>query len=286
MKISLRLCLVPLFLIAICCPLFAGDVRIGLVSYWPFETVNGNTTPDLAFGNHLVLNNMTVANIDPNGARSNAFSFNGSTQFLGMAHTNNATLTNNLGLPIYSLKRYTVMFWAKGAAGQNNKVVFSEGTSNTASGLFLIGTRNGTTGTPAGGLNASIRTAGGTTILPNTLSAAPAFDGLWRQITWVDDAGTVKVYIDGVLDLAAYNYTQSSIAFNTIAVGALIRTNVGNFFAGSIDEVALWERTLSKSEIDEVRTNGLVTPIPVFAPTITTQPASPTNHVGDWVFLS
>jgi hypothetical protein len=263
---------------------FADDVRNGLVSYWPFDTVNGNTTPDLAFGNDLVLVNSPTSGA---GFRGQAFSFNGSSQYIGMVHTNDATFTNNMGLPIYSAKRYTVMFWVKGAAAQNNKVVFAEGTTNTQNGLFLIGTRNGTTATPAGGVNASIRTAGGTTILNNTLSTGVAFDTAnWHQVTWVDDAGTAKLYIDGTLDSVSYNYAQSPIAFNAISIGALVRSNVANYFAGSVDEVALWERTLSKSEIDEVRNNGIATPIPVFAPTLTTQPASVTNHVGDWTVFS
>ena len=44
----------------------AADVREGLVSYWPFETVSGdNTTPDLSFANHFALNNLFATDLGP-----------------------------------------------------------------------------------------------------------------------------------------------------------------------------------------------------------------------------
>ncbi|MEO5803844.1 MAG: LamG-like jellyroll fold domain-containing protein [Verrucomicrobiota bacterium] len=262
-------------------PLSGADVRVGLVSYWPLDSVDATTTADFGFGNHLVLNNMGSTNLvaSPHGM---ALTFNGSSTYLGMVHTNDpATLTNNLGLPIYSAKRYTVMAWVKGAAAQNNRVVFAEGSSSSGNPFLLVGTRNGTVATPSGGVNASIRPNSTTPILPNTLSSNIAFDDNWHHIAWVDDNGVGKMYIDGLLDAAVYNYTPATFNLNTISVGALLRTTVANFFSGTIDEVALWERALTQAEIQEVVANGIVTPIPVFAPTITSFSDAKTNYPGD-----
>jgi hypothetical protein len=113
---------------AILCFNAQADVRQGLVSYWPMDTVNGNVTPDLAFGNHLVLNNLTAANLVP-GKRGSAFQLNGTSQYLGMVHTNNAEMTNNAGLPIYSAKRFTVSMSEHEMAQAPARRIFSSGLS-------------------------------------------------------------------------------------------------------------------------------------------------------------
>src|SRR4051812_33959881 len=91
-----------------------SDVRQGLVSYWPLDTLNGATAPDLAVGN-----NMTVTgspSLVP-GTNGNAFPFTTSSNYLSIAHgTNNATN----GLPILLGGSYTVMLWVKGSPVANN----------------------------------------------------------------------------------------------------------------------------------------------------------------------
>src|SRR5262245_1115704 len=87
------------------------DVRQGLVSYWPFETLNANTTPDLAVGNNL---NAIGTPLVVTGAFVNAFQFTTSSNYFEIVHP--ADNTSN-GLPVVRPgKKYTVMFWVKGGA--------------------------------------------------------------------------------------------------------------------------------------------------------------------------
>jgi len=105
----------------------AADVREGLVSYWPFETVSGdNTTPDLSFANHFALNNLFAADLGP-GIRGDAFSFDGTSQFLSIEH---ATSNGDTGLPIYSAGSYTAMMWVNGAP-QTAKYLFTEASTTS-----------------------------------------------------------------------------------------------------------------------------------------------------------
>src|ERR1044071_5159398 len=75
-------------------PAFA-DLRDGLVSYWPLDVDNSGTTPDPSFTNDLTLvSGPTVGT----GQVSNAFTFNGTSQYLSITH---GTTNADTGLPIY-----------------------------------------------------------------------------------------------------------------------------------------------------------------------------------------
>ncbi len=262
---------------------FAQTLTTGLVGYWSFDTVNGTTTPDLALGNNLNLigspsqvpSTITVRNT------TNCFTFNGTSQFLGLVHTTNSAAT---GLPVYSTNGYTIALWVKGAAGvANNKTIFSEGNLNNFGLLLNIATKTGNK------LDIFIRNNAGTTVINNIGSATTVFDGNWHHIAWEDNNGTCALYVDGVLDTVNFNYSSPAAGAPTgtdTSVGALYRATPVNFFPGSVDEVMCWSRILTQAEIQNAMNNGIPQPIAGTAPTFVTQPASTTNSMGDRVILS
>ncbi|MDQ6632176.1 MAG: LamG domain-containing protein, partial [Verrucomicrobiota bacterium] len=254
----------------------SADINTGLVSYWPFETTDGVTTPDLAFGNNLTLNNGPT--LVP-GQRGNAFSFNGAVppQYLGTTHSTNNQVS---GLPIYKTGPYTIMMWVKGAA-QTAKYLFTEASTNSNNPLLLLQT--GQTAANNSKFDVLLRNDANTALLNHRVSGAVVFDDTWHHIAWVDNNGVAGFYVDGVLDATNFNYTNAgTFSFNTTTVGALVRAAVAaNSFIGSIDEVALWERVLTQSEIQQVMTNGISTPILPTIPAIVQQPVSSTNQMGD-----
>jgi hypothetical protein len=258
----------------------AADVRHGLVSYWPLDSVTGDTTPDLALGNDLQLFAMSEANLVP-GRRGNAMTFDGSSQYLAHTHA------GANGLPIYNSGTYTVMLWVKGngATQPADRRVFSEG-SNTGNNntLFNIGTDSAGSGR-TGVVDIFIRTDAGTAVVNHRKSAAQAFDGEWRHIAWVEENGTARLYIDGQLDTTNFNYTRGPLTLNTISVGAILRATACCYFSGLIDEVAIWERALSPDEIAQVMNEGIETPLPEM-PVILVPPVSATRNVGDRVTFS
>src|SRR4051794_18942355 len=106
-------------------------VTDGLVSYWPLDVNNGGSCPDAGFTNKLtIVNGVTVAS----GQVSNAYTFNGSSQYAFTTHGNDETATT--GLPIYaSANGYTICAWVKappvGTGGNaNDKYIFTEGSTN------------------------------------------------------------------------------------------------------------------------------------------------------------
>jgi hypothetical protein len=273
-----------------------ADIREGLVSYWPLDsTPDGSTTPDVASnGNHLNLVNMTSANFVA-GVRGNAASFDGASQLLYYTYTAGA----DNGLPVYNARYYTVAMWvrdSKYATGTNqlSRAVFAEASSTANNPLFALRTdttaanrtnllaailRNDNNNTFFGG-TASFADPGKSTLMP--------FDGAWHHIAWVDNNGTARLYVDGQLDPHVFKNTRVSepeqvavasrgLTLDTLAIGAIQQAGVSNYFNGLIDDVAVWERALTQAEIDEVRTNGIATPIAAAAPSVTNSPAGDTN---------
>lgn len=251
-----------------------ADVRQGLVSYWPLDVDNGGTTPDLAFGNDLTaVNGPAVVE----GKFGSAFSFNGTSQYLTTSHEFTDYAVK--GLPIYVAGAYTVSLWVKGAA-QTAKYLFAEGSTTSANPLFLLQT--GQQSANNAKADVFIRANGGTTLLNHPFSSAVVFDNTWHHIAWVDDRGVGRLYVDGVLSLATnYTYSPGSFSMNTTTIGALVRSSVGGYFAGAIDEVAIWERVLTPEEIDHVRTNGIAKPVPPSLPVITIAPTDIVRQNGD-----
>ena len=177
----------------------ADDLRVGLVSYWPLDTIAAGTTPDLAYGNNLTVNNSPTSAA---GQFGNALTFNGTSQYLGLTHD---TDFNVNGLPIYnSPGGYTVAFWVKGAA-QTTKDIFAEG--NTSSSNPLLQLQSGGSGVTSK-LHVMVRTTGGTLVC-DKVSNATVFNNAWHHVAWVDNLGAATLYVDGVVD-TNFTYTAES----------------------------------------------------------------------------
>ena len=104
----------------------------------------------------------------------------------------------------------------------------------------------------------------------------------------MDQNGTGLLYIDGVLDPTAFNYTRGSVLLNNTTVGALLANPLRDYFAGAIDDLGVWSRRLTDTEIQMIRTNGIPAPTGPVSPTIfslTTQPSTLAGNVyqGDTV---
>jgi hypothetical protein len=248
------------------------DVAAGLVSWWPFDTLLNDSgalsTADLYSRNDLLLKTMDPTNLVA-GKFGKALALDGVQQY--------GVRTG--GFPIYLATNYTVSFWVKGTAGQNNKQVFAEG--GASGNFFLLGTENSS---PYGGL-LNLKISPG---LSDRKSSRVVFDGSWHHVVWVDSNGEARLFVDGALDETDFAYSRANPALETTSVGALVRVSAANFFAGSIDDLAVWDRCLTYSEILQVATNSLPAPAGPIPPSIFAQPTDRTNGIfsGDSVGFS
>jgi hypothetical protein len=224
-----------------------GSLIDGLVSYWPLDTSDGTTTPDMSFSNPLGVfgGTATVSTTNLSGFFSNAWQFNGSASSPTYLTNLHGTDGNVTGLPIYRVgSSYTVAMWVKGAA-QTARYLYAEGWTGGTGPIFILQTGNAAANNTK--FDVIIRNDPGTIFINHVVSTAPVFNNVWHHIAWVDDRGTVKLYVDGVLDAANFSYVPAgTITLNTTTLGSLVRNSVStnNVFNGQMDEVATWERAL------------------------------------------
>jgi hypothetical protein len=258
-----------------------ADIRQGLVAYWPMEAHDGATTLDATpFANNLSLSG--APGISP-GRHGNAFTFDGGSTYLINSHTADNIPT---GLPVYGAGTYTIAMWVKGTA-QTARYLFSHGSTTVNTPIFILQT--GQVAANNARFDVIIRNDANATLLNHVVSTNVVFDDNWHHIAWVDDRGSVRLYIDGVQDPANFNYTPSgTFTFLNTVVGSLVRTTVstGAIFNGQMDDIAVWERALTQAEVQQVMNNSLTTPVPAFPPFIDRQPASVIANIGDRVTLS
>ncbi len=213
----------------------------GLVGMWTFDgpTIYGTTVYDQS--GHYATGTMTGANGLPKpvaGINGQALSFDGADDYV--------SVTQNSSLPIYNQTVYSVSAWVKGSAGQNAKKVFSEGDTTNFVASFSISTALQASSKK---VSIYIRDDAYVVKLSYKASTLDVFDDTWHYITWVDNNGTAQLYVDGALDSTNYNYTRSTLTLNNTVIGAInLGSFTGNFF-GLIDEVRIYSRALSASEI-------------------------------------
>lgn len=250
----------------------APDLRRDLVNYWPLdliEDVAGELiSPELYSGNGMVLRNFAGVDDKVEGKFGSALFFDSSLS--KYSHRTN-------GSPAASSTNFTVSLWVKGAYfGQNDRRVFSEGSSSSDTPLFTIGTQ---AVNPANAPVASVfvRPDVGAAFSRSTTRAV--FDDAWHHIVWSDNHGDARFYVDGVLDESDFRYTRGVLSLNRTSLGAVLRNAVGNFYFGNIDDVAVWRRALNATEVNQVMTTGVPAPIAAIPAGISTQPASLTAEI-------
>ncbi|HNQ87644.1 MAG TPA: LamG domain-containing protein [Verrucomicrobiota bacterium] len=259
----------------------AADVRLGLVSYWPLDEITADwfNTVDVVSNYDLVL-----VGIDPSmvvaGKRGNAIQFDGTTT---VAYR--TSYDPDERLPVSKSRYYTVMFWVKGAAGQSDRRVFSESNCELGDNdpLVNIGTHNtGADGT----VDLFFRNSTAGVQLNHIHSPGTAYDGTWHHVALVEANGALTLYIDGVVDLTRTYAREANPIQDTTSIGGIVRgaggSNIGARFAGTIDEVAIWERALTQAEVQDVMNNGIATPVPALGPFVNVAPVGADNlRVGD-----
>lgn len=214
-----------------------------LVSYWP---MNGSGEDIGGGGNTLsIFGGVTF----PAGKNELCADLNGSTGYLAALDSNNLSFGNgSVDTP------FSVSFWMNMtvAPASNDFMIYKRDGSNrewqiTASSGRVLGaslwSQNGSTN--------SIQVAFTTALTLNT----------WYYITITYDGGGLaaglKLYINSVNDLigAGGNIGTYVAMSNTTAPFEIGRFNSG-FYDGLIDELAIFSKELSQSEIDIIYNNG------------------------------
>jgi hypothetical protein len=231
----------------------AGAPGSGLIAYYDFED---DTLDSSGNGNNGTNNGVTFSADVPgtlsHSTKSGGFDGNDSHVDLGYLGLFNKAQSGGL----------TISFWAKGPAiSTGGTWLVAEGNDTDGDTVYVVGTN----ALAAGGVAHFLRNNAGTGGA-RTGNNKDAFDNSWRHVAFTDSAGTVSVYVDGVLDTGSFNYTPTgTYTFQNTSIGAWMRGAVGgptinNDFIGLIDDVAIYSRVLTGPEI--VALSGGASPLP------------------------
>lgn len=233
----------------------------GLAHWWPGDGHAG----DIALGNHGALRNGVAFTT---GKVGQAFNFDG-TAFVEIANTNSLEPST-----------ITAEVWVKKLGSPGSlRYILSKGANGCfiASYAMYTGRTGGLSFYISDGLNFRASPDAGTGI----------WDGSWHHVAGTFDGSAVRLYVDGV-EVGSGNPTSLSIGYG-------LPTNEGFYigdyrgtcdspFKGAIDEVSIYSRALSDSEIRAVFNTGsagkikpqitlIPTPTPKPAPTAAPAPA-------------
>lgn len=204
------------------------SLRQGLVGYWPFEETSGTTAVDYSGnGKNGFCTNMGVSCSSTTGKVGNAFSFDGSNDYIDIGIS---------GLPISSSNR-TVCLWAKTDVASGYDWTIGYGSTGIRSS-FALGTQ---------GTNLDLSAFGNDLVVNNFWTI-----GTWKFICGEYNGTHAMLYTNGQL-----NITQIK-SFNTGSSAAYIgrQVPVSEYWDGMIDEVTIWNRTLSEAEVSQLYNAG------------------------------
>tara|TARA_R100001126_G_C4803921_1_gene138338 strand:- start:1 stop:762 length:762 start_codon:yes stop_codon:yes gene_type:complete len=135
---------------------------------------------------------------------------------------------------------HSLSFWMKTTDGSTQ--VLSEKGSSDELAAWVVSNK--------------IRWAG-----PNTLnSSTDVNDGNWKHIVFVADGSSSFIYINGSLDATGSTKIQASANSSNYVFGA--RSGGSFAFDGQLDQIAIFNRALSSTEVSALYNSGTVTTLP------------------------
>jgi prepilin-type N-terminal cleavage/methylation domain-containing protein len=225
-----------------------------MVGSWNFTEGSGNTALDATGYNNGTLHSGGAVCSDPptagwpkwvdgvQGLTGKALQFDGVDDYV------NVTISDNLRIP---LSDFTVSAWVKTSAiwEDGNRDIYAQ-TANSGSDRVELALYNGWAHTEISG-NGYGGTLTGTRLLN---------DNSWHNIAVVKNPTNMTLFIDGTYEIP----NEISMPLEepvTVAIPTIVTIGAYDalytFFNGTIDEVRIYSRALTTSEIKKHYTEGL-----------------------------
>ena len=227
----------------------------GLVGYWAFDAGSGTTAVDSSGNgyNATLVNGVSWVT----GKIGDAVSANGVNQYVSIAAVNVST-TNAVTVSLWTNRTYST------SGGTLVEATSNFNSSTTGFGLFPDDLT-------CHGIQADVHGDVGYTA--NCYNAPSS--GVWHHIAVIYDksqtgANEVKLYIDGLLQTATQNLyaANNTNNFGNNPLYVFARGGASEFSSGIVDDLRIYSRALSASEIQQIY-NG-----PVLQ-SVTVTPANP-----------
>ncbi len=209
-----------------------GTLSNGLVGWWTMDGADtvwssataGTEADKSGNGNTGTLTSMTRSGSPTVGKIGQALKFDGTSQYISVP-------------ALTTFSALTVSLWLRSSTTNTVPIGQWGGSSNNGYGLYADGNwymGNGSSW--------------------SSLSAGWLGDNAWHLYTLTWDGATMVAYRDGArvgTPLAASGLTFSSPGNNLLTIGADNR-GLNTYYAGSIDDVRVYNRALSASEVKQL----------------------------------
>jgi len=199
----------------------------GLVGYWPFC---GNANDASGNGNNGMVNGATLTS-DRNGSEGKAYDFSGSSDFLTLPPTTTTSITKIMSLSL----------WAKHKIFNTTGFIFDKAS---VPGFYD---------------KATLLQWGVDLRLYNENSFYGSFQNVqdtnWHNYVAIWKDTSVKLYIDAVFKGEAILANSFTNTPGIISIGKANRYDPDNY-SGKIDDIAIYNRSLSFSEIQNIYNAG------------------------------
>jgi hypothetical protein len=217
----------------------------GLVGYWPF---NGNANDESGNGNHGILLNGVTLSTD------RLLNLNSSYTIDGIDGLN-----KGIKIPVNLIgTEYTTSLWfmisdsTKGGGTSSQAIICAEPFGVMGCGFNHPYYPNNMGSCIGDSYNWNICTGGmsNTWQLQNKQS--------WHLLTIIKTFVEYKYYIDGILKRTQSIGPSNSVFISEFYLGA-IRISSGEVFKGKLDDIAIYNRALTQTEITQLYTNCIAT---------------------------
>ena len=194
--------------------------------WWKFDESSGTTASDASGNNNAgTLTNM-VGTAWTAGKIGNSLNFDGVNDYV-VRNTLSANITGDC----------TVSVWMNRSGVPSTNVRLMDLATADGSGMQLV--VRGTTG------YAGMDDAGGLTV--EIAGTQNLCDGSLHHVAAVRTGTTFRLYVDGALAVSSSNPTNTAPTYTRLAVAAYI--GGANYFPGKLDDVRVYSRALSGTEI-------------------------------------
>jgi len=236
---AIFLVLAVCFIVAILPNVSAFDWADGLPAYYKLDGTTGDVSDEI--NNYNGTNIGSIRGVP--GKLNNAFNYNGTTDYVNLSYqVSDVSADKTVNIWINTTENGTSYLLA--AYDGTDYQYFGRINSGRIGNIDFMGN----TGATNAGVNFTSQTWR---------------DGNWHMLTFVQNGATasnLEIYLDGV------NQTTDIIGsgtYNTVAVSKNLFLGASNFdgtplyfLNGTLDEIGIWNRSLSESEISELYNSG------------------------------
>jgi subtilisin-like proprotein convertase family protein len=245
----------------------------GIVGWWPGD---GNSTTLVGTNNGTLQSGATATGV---GMVGQAFSFNGSTAYIQIPDSPDLRPTN---LTVEAWVLFTSLNSSGNSTAGQQYIVFKQNTrTSNFEGFYLGKKRQGSRDNFAFVVSSS---SGSSAEVDSSTAIAT---NVWYHVAAVRGSNFIQLYVNGAsVRQATVNFAQNYGNY-PLYFGTSGESYWDHKLAGLLDEVSLYNRALSASEIAAIYNAGAAGKCkPVAAPIITTQPQSQILAVGGAVGFS